>query len=94
MTETQTDNTVARRRKATKVGIVTSNKMDKSVTVRVDRIVKHQRYGRFIKRSAKFMAHDETNDCHEGDQVEIVETRPLSSRKRWRVRRVLRRAQG
>jgi len=82
------------RRRATKVGVVTSDKMNKSVTVRVDRIVKHDRYKRFLRRSAKFMAHDEGNVCRIGDTVEIAESRPLSLRKRWRVTRVVRQAVG
>jgi len=93
MTEAQTAQAPARRR-ATKTGIVTSDKMDKSVVVRVDRIVSHKRYKRYLKRSAQFMAHDENNQCKVGDTVEIVESRPLSSRKRWRVRRVVRAAAG
>ena len=68
--------------------------MDKSVVVRVDRTVKHKLYKRYIRRSGKFMAHDQDNECRTGDTVEIIESRPLSSRKRWRVRRILRRAQG
>ena len=83
-----------RGRPTTKTGVVTSDKMDKSIVVRVDRTIKHATYKRFVKRSAKFMAHDERNECHVGDTVEIVESRPLSLRKRWRVRRVLRRAAG
>ena len=82
------------RRRATKVGVVTSNRMDKSVVVRVDRVVLHGLYKRYIRRSAKFMAHDEANSCNIGDTVEIVESRPLSNRKRWRVRRVVRAAIG
>lgn len=82
------------KRKATKVGVVTSNKMDKSVVVRVERILQHDLYKRYVRRSAKFMAHDATNRCNVGDTVEIVESRPLSARKRWRVRRVLRQAVG
>ncbi len=77
---------------ARKIGVVTSDAMDKSVVVRVERIVVHPRYKRYVKRSAKFMAHDEKNDCRVGDTVEIQESRPLSARKRWRVRRVLKRA--
>ena len=84
----------AAKRHAVKVGVVTSNKMDKSVVVRVDRIVQHKLYKRYIRRSAKFMAHDETNRCNIGDTVEITEARPLSSRKRWRVSRVVRVAVG
>jgi small subunit ribosomal protein S17 len=79
---------------ALRVGVVTSDKMDKSVVVRVDRIVKHEKYKRYVRRRAKFMAHDETNACKVGDTVEIVESRPLSLRKRWRVRRIVRAAQG
>ena len=82
------------KRIVSKVGVVTSDKMDKSVVVRVDRIVQDKMYKRYVRRSAKFMAHDETNDCREGDTVEIVESRPLSQRKRWRVRKVLRRGVG
>jgi small subunit ribosomal protein S17 len=82
------------RRRATKTGTVTSDKMDKSVTVRVDRTVLHERYKRYIKRSNKFMAHDAKNECRIGDTVEIVESRPLASRKRWRVRRIVRHATG
>ena len=82
------------RRKVTRVGIVTSDKMDKSVVVNVERMMMHKLYKRFVRRSKKFMAHDEENRCKVGDQVEIVESRPLSSRKRWRVRRILRTAAG
>jgi len=80
------------RRRASKVGIVTSNKMTKSVVVRVDRTVANRRYKRFVKRSARFLAHDERDECRIGDRVEIVECRPMSARKRWRVRRIVRRA--
>ena len=82
------------KRKVTKTGVVTSDKMDKSVVVRVDRIVMHKMYKRYIKRTAKFMAHDENNACGIGDTVEIIESRPLSARKRWRVKRVVRKAVG
>ncbi len=81
-----------KRVRATRVGVVTSDKMDKSVVVTVDRILKHKLYKRYIRRSKKFMAHDEQNRCKIGDVVEIVESRPLSSRKRWRVSRVVREA--
>ena len=80
------------RKRVTKIGVVTSDRMDKSVVVRVDRTIKHKLYERYIKRTAKFMAHDENNVCKVGDVVEIVESRPLSARKRWRVRRVVRQA--
>ena len=91
MTEKATVETKARRR-AKKVGVVTSDKMEKSVVVRVDRIVKHKLYKRYVKRTARFMAHDEQNRCKIGDTVEIIESRPLSVRKRWRVSRIVRRA--
>lgn len=82
------------KRKVTKTGVVTSDKMDKSVVIQVERIIMHKMYKRYVKRTAKFMAHDEENTCRIGDMVEIVESRPLSSRKRWRVKRVVRRAVG
>jgi len=82
------------RRRAKKVGVVTSDKMDKSVVVRVDRTVMHKMYKRYVKRSARFMAHDEQNRCRTGDTVEIIESRPLSANKRWRVCRIVRRAAG
>lgn len=80
------------KRTVSKVGVVTSNKMDKSVVVRIDRTVQDGRYKRYVQRSKNFMAHDEQNACREGDVVEIVECRPLSARKRWRVNRVVRKA--
>src|SRR6188508_736439 len=82
-----------RRSGAQKTGTVVSNKMDKSVVVRVDATVPHGAYKRYVHKSNKFMAHDEKNACRIGDIVEIVESRPLSARKRWRVRRVVRAAQ-
>lgn len=82
------------RRRASKVGVVVSDKADKTVVVRVDRIVRHKLYKRYVRQKATFMAHDETNAAHAGDTVEIVESRPLSARKRWRVRRIVKRGQG
>ncbi len=73
-------------------GVVKSDKMDKTVTVTVERLVQHARYGKQVRRLSTFMAHDARNDAGEGDLVEIEETRPLSRRKRWRVVRVLKRA--
>ena len=87
-----TENVV--RRRASKTGVVVSDKADKTVVVRVDRIVRHKLYKRYIRRKTKFMAHDETNDCKVGDTVEIVESRPLSARKRWRMRRIVKRGVG
>ncbi|MCC7402450.1 MAG: 30S ribosomal protein S17 [Chitinophagaceae bacterium] len=69
----------------TRIGVVTSNKMNKTVTVAVERKVKHPIYGKFVKKTTKFHAHDEKNECHIGDTVKIMETRPLSKTKRWRL---------
>lgn len=76
-----TQSTTAR----TVVGRVVSNKMDKSVTVAVERLIRHPVYGKFIRRTTKIIAHDETNACREGDTVAIAECRPISKRKSWRV---------
>ena len=69
----------------TRIGVVTSNKMTKTVTVAVERKVKHPIYGKFVKKTTKFHAHDEKNECSIGDVVKIMETRPLSKTKRWRM---------
>ena len=69
-----------------------SNKMDKSVTVAVKRKVKHPIYGKFVNKTTKFVAHDEKNDCNPGDTVKIMETRPLSKTKRWRLVEIIERA--
>ena len=74
------------------VGIVVSDKMDKTVVVMVERLTQHPLYKKYIKRRKKFMAHDEENACRIGDKVLIEETRPLSRHKRWRVRQILERA--
>ncbi len=68
-----------------RTGVVSSNKMDKTVTVAVERKVKHPIYGKFVKKTTKFHAHDEKNECSIGDVVKIMETRPLSKTKRWRM---------
>ena len=75
-----------------RVGVVTSDKMDKSVVVAVERKVKHPKYGKFVKKTSKFVAHDEKNDCNSGDTVKIMETRPMSKTKVWRVIEILERA--
>ena len=72
-------------------GVVVSDKMDKTVVVMVERMVRHPRYGKYIKRRKKYHAHDEKNECRTGDVVEIIESRPLSRTKRWRVVRIIRR---
>lgn len=81
-----------RGKRTEKVGIVTSDKMQKTVVVRVDRLVKHPVYKRYVRKRTKFMAHSEIEGVSIGDQVRIVETRPLSAHKRWRVVEVLRKA--
>jgi len=83
---------ITRGRGTVKVGVVTSDRMTRTVVVKVERLVKHPAYHRFVKRTSTFMAHDERGECHVGDTVEILECRPLSRRKRWRVRRVIARA--
>jgi len=78
--------------KKTQVGSVVSNKMDKSIVVLVERLVKHKFYGKYIRRRVKFMADDPENSCNIGDVVMIEECRPLSKSKRWRVRTIVERA--
>ena len=75
-----------------RIGVVTSVKMDKSITVSIERKLRHPIYGKFVKKSKKFMAHDEKNTCNEGDTVKITESRPLSKRKKWRLVEVIERA--
>ncbi len=73
-------------------GTVTSDKMDKSITLTVERKLRHPVYGKFVKKSKKYMAHDEKNECRIGDKVIITETRPLSKSKRWRLVQIIERA--
>ena len=75
-----------------RIGVVVSNKMDKSIVILVERKVKHPMYGKFVKKSTKFMAHDEKNECNIGDVVRIMETRPLSKNKCWRLVEIVERA--
>ena len=75
-----------------RIGLVTSNKMDKSIVVSIQRRVKHPLYGKFVKMTSKFIAHDKNNDCNEGDKVKIMETRPLRKRKNWRLVEIIERA--
>ena len=83
---------VTRNLRKERTGVVTSNKMDKSIVVSVDRKLQHPMYGKFVTKTKTFMAHDDTNDCKIGDTVRIMETRPLSKLKRWRLVEVLERA--
>jgi small subunit ribosomal protein S17 len=82
---------VKRGRRVQKVGVVSSDKMQKTVVVRVDRLVKHSKYRRYVRRTSSFMAHDDLGSTV-GDKVRIVETRPLSARKRWRVVEIVQKA--
>ena len=75
-----------------RIGVVTSNKMEKSIVVSIERKVKHELYGKFLKKTSKFTAHDEKNDCNEGDTVKIMETRPMSKNKNWRLIEIIERA--
>ena len=89
-TETTTESTtVDRNLRKTKTGVVSSNKMDKTIVVKVERKVKHPLYGKFLKKTTSFHAHDEKNECSIGDTVKIMESRPLSKTKRWRLVEVL-----
>ena len=74
-----------------KVGLVVSNKMNKSIVVEVERKIKHPKYGKFVKKTSKFIVHDEKNDCNEGDTVRIMETRPISKNKCWRLVEIIER---
>ncbi|MBO6126980.1 MAG: 30S ribosomal protein S17 [Clostridia bacterium] len=82
-------NRIVRNKRKTRIGIVKSNKMEKTIVVVVERLVKHKIYKKYIKRRSKFKAHDEKNECKIGDRVEIMETRPLSKEKCWRLVRIL-----
>jgi small subunit ribosomal protein S17 len=88
-TNTVTTETLDRNLRKTRIGVVTSNKMTKTITVAVERKVKHPIYGKFVKKTTRFHAHDEKNEASIGDVVRIMETRPLSKTKRWRLVEVL-----
>jgi small subunit ribosomal protein S17 len=84
--------TTERGRRKVRTGVVVSDKMDKTVLIRIDRQVRHSLYGKTVRRSSKLAAHDEANDAHIGDTVRVMETRPLSKSKRWRVVEIVERA--
>ncbi len=92
MAEEIKSGSVDRNMRKVRVGIVSSNKMDKTITVKVERKVKHPIYGKFVKKTTRFHAHDEKNECTIGDVVKIMETRPLSKTKRWRLVEVVEKA--
>ena len=80
-----TTTSVVRNLRKTRIGIVSSNKMDKTIVVKVERKIKHPLYGKFLKKTTSFHAHDEKNECNIGDTVKIMESRPMSKTKRWRL---------
>ena len=82
----------SRKLRKTRVGVVVSNKMEKTINVLVERRLRHPLYGKSVKKSKKFMAHDDRNECNIGDTVRIMETRPLSKNKRWRLVEIVERA--
>ena len=86
------ENTATRNLRKERIGVVVSDKMDKTITVSVERKVKHPMYGKFVLKTKKYVAHDEKNDCNEGDTVRIMETKPMSKSKRWRLVEILERA--
>ena len=85
-------NNMQRNIRKDRIGVVTSNKMQKSIVVSIERRVKHTLYGKFVKKTSKFTAHDEENQCNEGDTVRIMETRPFSKNKNWRLVEIIERA--
>ncbi len=87
-----TETAVKRNLRKERVGVIVSDKMNKSIIVAVERKVKHPMYGKFVKKTSKFVAHDEKNEAHVGDTVKIEETRPLSKTKNWRLVEILERA--
>ncbi|MBK6275129.1 MAG: 30S ribosomal protein S17 [Chitinophagales bacterium] len=87
-----TEITKERQLRKTRIGVVSSNKMEKTITVSVVRKLKHPKYGKFLKKTKKFHAHDEKNECNIGDTVKIMETRPLSATKRWRLVEIVEKA--
>jgi len=83
---------ITRNARKERVGLVVSDKMDKTITVAIERRMKHPIYGKFVKKTSRIMAHDESNDAGEGDTVRVMEVRPLSKRKRWRLVEIIERA--
>ncbi len=93
MSQTPTDRAADRSRRKVRTGVVVSDAMDKTVLVRIDRQIRHALYGKTVRRSSKLAAHDEGNEAHVGDTVRVMETRPLSKSKRWRVVEIVERAE-
>jgi small subunit ribosomal protein S17 len=90
--EKNTESQKRQTKRKTRIGVVTSNKMEKSITVAIEKRIKHPIYKKYFKKTTKFMAHDEKNECTEGDMVKIMETKPLSKKKRWRLVEVVEKA--
>lgn len=84
--------TTERNLRKERIGLVRSTKMDKTIVVAVERKVKHPKYGKFVKKTTTFMAHDDKNECGAGDTVKIMETRPMSKNKRWRMVEIIEKA--
>lgn len=84
--------TIERNRRKTRVGKVVSDRMEKTIVVSIERLVKHPQYGRYVRRRSKFKVHDEKNECRMGDTVRFMETRPISKDKRWRFVEIVERA--
>jgi small subunit ribosomal protein S17 len=93
VSQTPTDRATDRSRRKVRTGVVVSDAMDKTVLVRIDRQIRHALYGKTVRRSSKLAAHDEGNEAHVGDTVRVMETRPLSKSKRWRVVEIVERAE-
>ena len=89
MKATETTSSSSRNLRKTRIGYVTSDKMDKTVVVKVVRLTQHKLYKKYVKRISKFKVHDENNECKIGDKVKIMETRPLSREKNWRIVKIL-----
>lgn len=94
MTTGQTAQDTARRGRRTRIAVVDTDKRNKTIKVRIDRLVKHDKYGKYLRRRSVLHVHDEKNEAHVGDVVEIMECRPISKTKSWRLLRVIRRAAG
>jgi small subunit ribosomal protein S17 len=92
VSDEQNTTTAERGARKVRTGVVVSDKMDKTVVVRIDRTVRHSLYNKTVRRSSKLAAHDEANDAHVGDTVRVMETRPVSKSKRWRVVEIVERA--
>lgn len=94
MTAGQTGQESARKARRTRIAVVDTDKRDKTIKVRIDRLMKHEKYGKFLRRRSVLHVHDEKNEAHIGDVVEIMECRPISKTKSWRLLRVVRRSEG